>query len=105
MKPDKVNILGKEYRITYCDKPSEVDLYKRKSLWGQVDYWTRTIRIYDNEVEGNDLLQSLLHEIIHAIDEDLKLGIKERDEGEDIIDLLALAFADILTRNDWLKSP
>jgi len=55
MKPNKVNILGIEYSITYLDKPSDVDIYKRESLWGQIDYWTRTIRIYDNGRPEEDI--------------------------------------------------
>ena len=46
--PNKVNILGVEYKIFYFDKPSEVYIYKRESFWGQIDYWTRTIRVYKN---------------------------------------------------------
>ena len=44
MKPTNVNILGVDYTIEYTDRPSDVDMYKRESLWGQVDFWTRTIR-------------------------------------------------------------
>ena len=47
-RPKQVNILGLSHELIYVDKPSDVDIYKRESLWGQIDYWTRTIRIYDH---------------------------------------------------------
>lgn len=43
VKPQSVTVLGKKYTITYCDKPSEVDIFRRDSMWGQVDFWTRTM--------------------------------------------------------------
>lgn len=99
--PDKVNILGKHYPITYVDKPSEVDMRKRVSLWGQIDYWTRTIRIYDNRVSTEDIWHTILHEVLHAIVQELHL--KKLTDDEDTLDLLALALTDVLVRNNWLK--
>lgn len=54
--PEIINVLGTEYKITYTDNTSEVDIYKRESLWGQVDYWTRTIRVYNNDRNSSDIL-------------------------------------------------
>lgn len=102
MKPKSVNILGVEYSITYVDSPSEVDIYKRQACWGQIDYWTRTIRIYDNGRQEEDILHSVLHETLHGITEALKLELR-KDEHHDELDLLALALADVLTRNGWLR--
>ena len=103
MKPKKVNILGVEYQIIYVDNPAEVDRNKRKSLWGQVDYWERKIRVYDNGRPKEDVFQTLLHEILHAIDEALHLDIDESDNGHNHIDLIALALTDVLFRNGWLQ--
>jgi hypothetical protein len=102
MKPEKVNILGVEYSITYVDKPSEVDIYKHESLWGQVDFWTRTIRIYDNGRPLEDIFQSVMHETLHAIAEELKLELR-KNERHDELDLLALALTDVLFRNGWIQ--
>jgi hypothetical protein len=102
MRPKSINILGKTYGVTYADKPSEVDIYRRQSLWGQVDYWTRTIRIYDNKTADEDVLQVLLHEALHAILSELHMG-DEKVGDEDTVDILALALADMLMRNGWLK--
>jgi len=71
--PKKVNICGINYEITYVDKPSEVDIYKRESLWGQIDYWTRTIRIYDNGQPVEGIFETILHEVLHGLTSDLNL--------------------------------
>jgi len=103
MRPSSLNILGKTYSITYVEKPSDVDIYKRTSLWGQVDYWTRSIRIFDGGRADEDLWHTLMHEVLHAIAEDLKLRLA-RSENHDEMDLLALALADFLFRNWLLRS-
>ena len=54
-----LNIFGIDYDVVYCDNPADVDLYKRKSLHGQVDTWTRTIRIYAKDKKEADLFESL----------------------------------------------
>ena len=107
-KPDKITIIGDTYTIQYCDNPSEVDLYKRQSLWGQIDYWTRTIRIYDNGRSVQDIWHSLLHEILHGIGESLKLDILDKGDMVDNskheeLDVLARALTDTLFRNDLIK--
>jgi len=101
MKPKTVNILGVEYSITYVDNPSEVDIYKRASLWGQTDFWTRTIRIYDNGRPEEDVFQTVLHEVLHGVAEALKLELR-KEERHDELDLIALALTDILFRNGWI---
>ena len=103
MKPTSVNILGKIYSIDYKDNPAEVDLYKRESLWGQIDYWTRTIRIYDNKTANGDIWQSIWHEVLHAITNELNL-VLGKNEHHDDLDVLALALSDTLARNGWLKA-
>jgi predicted Zn-dependent protease with MMP-like domain len=107
-KPESLVILGTTYKITYCDNPSEVDLYKRESLWGQVDYWTRTIRIYDNNRNIEDIWHSIIHEMLHVFGQGLKLdsldkGDVKDDKKHEELDMIALALADTLFRNDLIK--
>lgn len=102
MKPTNVNILGVEYSITYVDKPSEVDIYKRESLWGQLDYWTRSIRIFDDGKRPDaDVFQAILHEVLHGVAEALKLELN-KPERHDELDLIALALTDVFFRNEWI---
>lgn len=105
-RPHSVNILGSQYSIRYFDKPSDVDMFHRSSLWGQCDFWTRGIRIYDDgNLSDSDVFQTILHEVIHAIAEGLNLkwlgDWKDKDKHDEL-DLLALALVDTFTRNGWI---
>jgi hypothetical protein len=104
MKPTQVNILGIIYKIQYVDRPSDVDIHQRESLWGQIDYWTRTIRVYDNQTPIEDIWDTILHEVIHGLVCHLKLSqyIKDGKE-EDLVGLLAMGINDTLTRNNWVN--
>ena len=101
--PKKLNILGIEYKIQYIKNAGNVDPQKREVLSGQVDFWTRTIRIHVNERPIQDVWQTLWHEIIHTIGTELHIEeIKfegENDNKEKIIDLLATGINDVLFRN------
>ena len=109
-KPQSLVILGKPYAITYCDNPLDVDLHKRDSCWGQVDHWTHTIRIYDNGRTLEDIWETILHEVLHAIGDLLKLDILNKGADDDRekheeLDVLALALTDVLFRNNlWAFS-
>lgn len=102
MKPNKLNILGKEYAIIYCDKPSDVDSDGRESYWGFIDHWKSEIRILKRK--EYDMLETILHEVLHSITTNLKMKtITKADDEEEVIDLLAIALTDFLTRNKWIK--
>lgn len=101
-RPTSVNILGRVYTIEYTDKPSDVDVFGRKSLWGSVDYWTRSIRILDNGRELSDIWETVIHEVIHGIAEELEIRSLKQDEVEDDIVRLSVALTDTLIRNGWL---
>lgn len=104
MRPESVNILGVTYKISYVDKPPDVDIFKRASLWGQIDYWTRTIRVYDDGTQPpEDTWRMLFHEILHGIAHQLHLKVLEDEDNHDLLDVLALALTDVLFRNDWIK--
>lgn len=101
--PTEIKILDVVYQIEYVDKPSDVDLYKRESLWGQCDFWTRTIRIYANNRQESDIWQTIWHEVIHAIAE--KMDIDEQGGkmtgDEKLIDLLATGINCVLRDNNF----
>ncbi len=104
MRPDTINILGKNIKVEYCEKVSDVDIFKRESLWGQYDPWTHTIRVYSNGRSEDATLSTLLHEILHVIATELHLS--SLDDSDEIkhneLDVLALALSDMLIRNNWL---
>jgi hypothetical protein len=111
-KPDKINILGTDYKINYFNNPASVDKDLKTILWGQIDYWKREIRIYDNERSIVDIMKVLIHEVLHCINDELHL--KAFDEGKDSgdrseievdneLDIFATVLVDTLIRNNWLK--
>ena len=104
-KPDKVNICGVEHTIEYCDNAAEVDIFKRDTMWGQIDYWTRTIRVYDNGQPIEDIWETIIHEVIHGIEHALKLHCFEDSNREQTDDMMrfSVGLADTLIRNGWLK--
>lgn len=102
-RPNEVNILGIIYQIQYVDNPAEVDIRKRESLWGQIDYWTRTIRIYSKDRPEEDIWETILHEVLHGIAELLHLKSMMDDKNEVELNLLSLALVDVLFRNSWFS--
>ena len=108
MKPTNVNILGVDYTIEYTDRPSDVDMYKRESLWGQVDFWTRTIRIYYNNRGIQEVWHTIIHEVLHAICDQLHLTcFKGNCSNEKIahneLDIIATTLLDVFVRNNWIE--
>ncbi len=101
-KPDKIKILDLTYTIEYVEKPSDVDNLKRRSLWGQIDYWTRTIRVYDNGRAVQDIWHTIWHEVFHGIIEGLEIDIPN-DKEEHIIELLATGVNSVCFDNDLIK--
>lgn len=99
--PTSVNILGIVHEIAYKDNPADVDLHRRQALWGEVDHWTRTIRVYDNGRPSLAVWQTILHECLHVINGQLHLTCF--DDNEDDLDRVATALIDMLERNSWLN--
>lgn len=108
-RPNEINILGIKYKVEYCDKPSDVDIFKRESCWGQIDYWTRTIRIYEHEFPHRDVWQTVFYEIIHGIIQQMHLEdliIKDdypHKNMEKLVDCLSLGIMNVLFENKWFK--
>lgn len=102
LRPSSVNICGIRYTIEYVDSPANVDIHRRESLWGQIEYWTHSIRVYDNRIGDDAVWEALIHEILHGISANLHLKILQGDDAHDDLDVLALALYDVFTRNGWL---
>jgi len=98
----EINILGKRFSIDYVDKPSDVDIFKRQSLWGQIDFWTSSIRIYVGNRTDDEIWETVLHEIIHDLIQELKIKALINADGtqnEETVCLLAMGLYDTLYRN------
>lgn len=96
MLPEKVTILGLEYKV------EEVEVVDRQeALWGEIDYENLSIRI-DVGLSEARKQQTLLHEIMHGILEEL--GYSELNEDETAVRGIAAALYCILkspTILDW----
>lgn len=99
--PNMLNIAGKKYSVKYCENPSDVDHLGKRSLFGNIDPWTSTIRILKRDTFDNaEVWQTIIHEAIHGLIK--KLGIMfpvDETERENLIDLLALGIVDVIKRN------
>lgn len=110
--PKSINVGGIIYKILYVDKASDTDIEGRQAIWGQIDYWTRTIRIYQKNRSKEDIFHTLLHEIIHAISEQFRLNLEDKqvpgneeigDAETSFIDVFSLILFDTLKRNNLIK--
>ena len=103
--PTSVKIIDQIYSIEYVDNPSKVDIFNRKSLWGQIDFWTRTIRIYRPEGHSDfEVWNTIIHEILHGIIDGLKIEEIQKlkyDEEEHIVHLLATGINAVLNDNSF----
>lgn len=101
-RPEKVNICGVTHKIEYMNTVSDVDIHRREFLFGQYDGWSKTIRIYDGGRPTEDIFQDVLHEILHGIEQQLKMSCFSGEDGHKELDILALMIADVFIRNGWI---
>lgn len=100
--PKKLNIMGTVYTIEYCSSASEVDIHKRESCQGQIDYWTQTIRVYSSRCKIEQW-KTIFHELLHGIGQELEMSMLKDKDNHDQLDVLASILVDTLIRNGWLE--
>ena len=104
--PTSVIVKGHTYRIEYVDKHQEVDTDFENRLWlGQCV--GDVIRVLSDQ-EPFGILDTLLHEILHAVfnrNKLLKATLKSEDMEEPFIDNLASELAILLFENGWVGPP
>lgn len=97
--PTSVKIIDQ----VYLDNPSKVDIFNRKSLWSQIDYWTHSIRIYRPDGRTDlEVWNTIIHEILHGIIDGLKIEEIQglcNDEEEHVVHLLATGLNAVLNDN------
>ena len=90
MKPSKAYICGKPNAIRYTDELVDE---------GTVDYRRRLISIMcDKDSSDEDIWDRILHEVLHTIDYEYALRLKETQ-----IRILGSALSDVFWRNKWIK--
>ena len=95
--PKTIKILDTTYKIEYVNNLIDVDSNKRQALFGQVDIWERTIRIYKNNRTIEDIWAVIWHEVMHCICE--KMGMRDLIMDEDKIQKLAIGLNTIIVDN------
>lgn len=103
--PTEAFIKGRQYKIEYVNTSREVD----NDLEG--DTWLgtcgpSTIRVLATQ-PGFDVLDTLIHELLHAIiqrNKMLKVALKDGLE-ESFVDTLATEITSVLFDNKWIKMP
>jgi hypothetical protein len=97
--PEEVVILGNHYKVIKCEDMLDVDPRNRTTMFGNIDLYTRTIRLLVNEDRTEfDTFQTLLHEMIHGIANELSLGMDEATT-----DILATVLLDTFMRNGFIE--
>lgn len=99
-RPKSVNIFSNVYSIEYVEKQKDVDGDDEcRPLSGQIYFPTQTIRIFDNGQIGEaEIVSTILEEILHGIEADLRIKIRHDDLGR-----FAKGLADVFVRNGWLR--
>lgn len=72
--PDSVNILFKNYAVSYENTMRDE---KGNTLYGQIDYIEQKITL-NRAAKDEQAEATLLHEVIHGIDELYNIGLKEK---------------------------
>lgn len=102
MKLKNINLCGVNYKIDYKNKPSDVDIHGRETLFGQIDHFTQSIRILGTINE--DMMTSVLfHEILHGIVDSQQIESLSGEENHADIDRLARLLYDTLNRNKMIN--
>ena len=74
-KPNSMRVMGKNYKVLHLDLKGKggdgMDLY------GDLQYRTNLIRV-EKSLCRDQMTDSLIHEALHAIDDSLCIGLKEK---------------------------
>ena len=73
MKPMKIDVLGIEYSI-------ELEEHMPDDNWGIAEHRTTTLKIAEN-LEDSRKRETLLHEVMHAVDATIDIGLEEEVVG------------------------
>ena len=107
-KPKSINVMGVNYELEYVDNMIDADIDRRHELLGQIDYITRTIRLYtknEKKTKGDGYTFHLvMHEMLHAIAVNAGITPLMGDDGERYIDIMGTVLADSLVRNGMVST-
>jgi len=96
--PTTLNINGYIYKIKYTDDMRTVSDDGEK-CFGYIDSYNKEITVYK---DGHEM-QTILHEVFHALSEILHLKCFDGKKGHKELDILSSAVMDFLIRNNIVK--
>ena len=96
IKPDSIKILGVTHNIVYQEgNPGDHD------EWGSYDANTRTINVNDT-FDDFERWHIIIHEVLHGIEDKLKLSRLTTKMGHEELDLFAYGITEVLFSNGLL---
>ena len=106
MKPDSINVMGINFKITYCNDTADVVPEKIKDkAYGYSFLENHEIRIYDG-ASLEFTWQSILHEVFHMIGDMTRLSILNthyNEQKHNEVDCFANVLTDVLFRNNLIR--
>lgn len=105
--PDRVVVKGQKYNIEYVTTLREVAANFESEDWvGSCEHASNVIRVLADRLPF-DIVETLVHEIIHSIfnrNKALKLALKE-DTEEIFVDAFSTELLAFLLENNYIKLP
>jgi hypothetical protein len=83
MLPPKFRVLGRDLPVVW------VSAEEMPKAWGEYDYETQVVRVREGQQPAFEA-DTVLHELIHAIDDAMQLGMTERQVHCSATGLIAL---------------
>ena len=96
--PDKIKLFYKEYKINYKDEVLYLD---SEVVFGKINFDRKEIEISVVGKTDSEILEILLHELNHAVINEMRISaILNNENEEDIVCALTTGWTDIILRNE-----
>lgn len=100
--PERVRVGGHQFRVVFTPQPGasggeKVSDDLDECNWGYINFWSQTIEI-NPRTSPEKWFAILLHEVLHGIDTDRKIGLSEKATGQ-----LANGLAAFLVESGWVR--
>lgn len=100
--PDGIDLFSTKWDIVYIDTPYEVGDARSTTqpLFGECNLIDRRIEIYAGDRSIPDIWKTLIHEILHAIANELGMEeLENLNSYEAVVDGLATGLVDMIYKN------
>lgn len=103
--PKTLTLFSKVYDIKYIKNVENVDDAKEDLLFGKINFYDNTVRVYLPDIDRKIYCtwHHIIHEIVHAIVENMGIKFGKGADEESIVNSFALGMTHFLLDNDLLK--